>query len=60
MQSALGLTATTLRSSAALVGCALVVHADPDDHATNLAGNSGARVLCGVMALPLHAPKPGP
>lgn len=31
------------------IGRALVVHADPDDYKTNPAGNSGGRVLCGVI-----------
>lgn len=32
-----------------VIGRALVVHADPDDYASNPAGNSGARLLCGVI-----------
>src|SRR5687767_1661881 len=28
---------------------ALVIHADPDDHETDPSGNSGARVVCGVV-----------
>ncbi|MFT3719562.1 superoxide dismutase family protein [Pseudorhodoferax sp.] len=32
-----------------IMGRALVVHADPDDYQTNPAGNSGGRVLCGVI-----------
>lgn len=32
-----------------VMGRTLVVHAEPDDHKTNPAGNSGARVLCGVV-----------
>lgn len=35
-----------------LMGKALVVHADPDDYATQPAGNSGKRIACGVMATP--------
>jgi Cu-Zn family superoxide dismutase len=31
-------------------GAALVVHADPDDEKTDPAGNSGARVACGVIS----------
>lgn len=31
------------------LGRALVVHADADDYKTNPAGNSGGRVLCGVI-----------
>jgi len=32
-----------------LLGRALVVHADPDDQRSQPAGNSGARILCGVI-----------
>lgn len=32
-----------------VLGKALVVHAGPDDYRTDPAGNSGARVLCGVI-----------
>ena len=32
-----------------LDGSAIVVHAGPDDHVTNPAGNSGPRVACGVI-----------
>ncbi|MCD7099903.1 superoxide dismutase family protein [Stenotrophomonas sp. MMGLT7] len=32
-----------------IVGRALVVHADPDDYRSQPAGNSGARVACGVI-----------
>jgi superoxide dismutase, Cu-Zn family len=34
-----------------IVGRTLVVHADPDDYATDPAGNSGARLLCGVIEM---------
>jgi Cu-Zn family superoxide dismutase len=30
-------------------GTSLVIHADPDDQMTNPAGNSGARIACGVI-----------
>lgn len=30
-------------------GTALVIHADPDDEKTDPAGNSGARIACGVI-----------
>jgi superoxide dismutase, Cu-Zn family len=30
-------------------GTSLVVHADPDDYETDPAGNSGARIACGVI-----------
>lgn len=39
-----------------LMGRAMVVHADPDDYMSQPAGNSGARVACGVIATPA---KPG-
>ena len=32
-------------------GTALVIHANPDDHVTDPAGNSGGRVACAVLAL---------
>jgi Cu-Zn family superoxide dismutase len=32
-----------------IIGRALVVHAEPDDYATQPAGKSGARVACGVI-----------
>ena len=30
-------------------GTALVIHADPDDEMTDPAGNSGARIACGII-----------
>jgi superoxide dismutase, Cu-Zn family len=35
-----------------LMGKAVVVHADPDDYISQPAGNSGARIACGVIATP--------
>jgi len=32
-----------------IVGRAFVIHADPDDHKSQPAGNSGKRVACGVI-----------
>ena len=31
-------------------GTAIVIHANPDDHLTDPAGNSGDRIACGVIA----------
>jgi Cu-Zn family superoxide dismutase len=31
-------------------GSSLVIHSDPDDYKTDPAGNSGARIACGVIA----------
>jgi Cu-Zn family superoxide dismutase len=30
-------------------GTSLIIHVDPDDEKTDPAGNSGARVACGVI-----------
>ena len=32
-----------------VVGRSIVVHADPDDYKSQPAGNSGARIACGVI-----------
>jgi Cu-Zn family superoxide dismutase len=43
----------SLRGSQALLdgdGAAVVVHAQPDDHRTDPAGNAGDRIACGVVA----------
>ncbi len=40
-------------------GSALVIHADPDDLQTDPAGNSGSRVVCGVIFAPMGTPTAG-
>lgn len=42
-----GLTVTP--GSSSVVGKAIVIHADPDDLTSQPAGNSGARIACGVI-----------
>jgi len=37
------------RAPASVLGRSVVVHADPDDYVSDPSGNSGARVLCGVI-----------
>ncbi|MDO4263063.1 MAG: superoxide dismutase family protein [Deinococcus sp.] len=39
----------SLQGESSIVGRSLIVHADTDDYQTDPAGNSGARVLCGVI-----------
>ncbi|HYA76917.1 MAG TPA: superoxide dismutase family protein [Burkholderiaceae bacterium] len=36
-------------AATSIMGRAFVVHADPDDHVSQPAGNSGKRVACGVI-----------
>jgi Cu-Zn family superoxide dismutase len=49
--TAVGMTLTPGRASLLQPGGAsLVIHADPDDEKTDPAGNSGARIVCGVIA----------
>jgi Cu-Zn family superoxide dismutase len=33
-------------------GTSIVIHASPDDQKTDPAGNSGARIACGVITKP--------
>jgi Cu-Zn family superoxide dismutase len=40
---------TLVPGKTSVMGKALVVHADADDYKTNPAGNSGGRVLCGII-----------
>ncbi len=39
-------------NGAGLLGKAIVVHASPDDYVSQPAGNSGARIACGVIVTP--------
>ncbi len=46
---------TLLGAGAAdFIGKALVVHANPDDYTTQPSGNAGARIACGVIAVPVR------
>jgi superoxide dismutase, Cu-Zn family len=47
------LQGVTLGSGAAndILGRAIIVHANPDDYASQPAGNAGARVACGVIEI---------
>ena len=40
---------TVAPGMASVMGRTLVVHADPDDYQSDPAGNSGARILCGLV-----------
>ncbi len=42
---------TLMPGENSIMGRSLVVHADEDDYKTNPAGNSGARIACGVIEL---------
>ncbi|WP_256856662.1 superoxide dismutase family protein [Variovorax sp. KK3] len=39
------------RGATSVIGRTVVVHADPDDYTSDPAGNSGARILCGVIEM---------
>lgn len=41
---------TLANGPTSLLGKSVVVHADPDDYASQPAGKSGARIACGVIA----------
>ena len=54
-RATLNLVGTRLAGEGGLIdadGAAFVIHAGPDDMKTDPAGNSGARVACGVIMLP--------
>lgn len=40
---------TLSKGPASIVGRSVVVHAQPDDYRTQPAGNTGARIACGVI-----------
>lgn len=43
------ITGVSLGAANDIIGRAIVVHADPDDYTSQPAGNSGARIACGVI-----------
>jgi len=51
--ASLKLTGVTLSAGPnSIVGRSVIVHKDPDDYKTQPTGNSGARIACGVIAVP--------
>lgn len=44
-------TITLASGPASIIGRGVIVHADPDDYASQPVGNAGARLACGVIKL---------
>jgi Cu-Zn family superoxide dismutase len=50
IDSRFSIAGVTLSGANGIVGRAVIVHAGPDDYATQPTGNSGGRIACGVIA----------